>query len=390
MNGIPSSAGGLLRERHGHGRVGYIELFFDLVFVYAITCLSHALLHHFSASGGLETLMLMLAVWWMWICTSWVTNWLDPEKIPVRLALLVLMLLGLILSMSIGEAFGEKGFAFAAAYVISQVGRPLFVIWAAKGDPLMVRNFQRICAWAALSGIFWIAGGFADGMARIALWALGLGLDYTSAFLGFRTPFIGKSTTTDWEIEGGHFSERCALFIIIALGETIMLTGGQFAELPWNVTNSSAFLISFLGTVTMWWLYFNTAAEVGTERISHSDDPGRLARLAYTYLHLFLVAGIILAAVADELVLHHPAGHSSTGTVISVLGSVGLYLIGNLLFKRIVVGRTPFSHVTGIVALGITAVFSAHLSPLLLSGIATLVMIAVAGWEYRARCEVSD
>ena len=123
-----------LRDRAGrdHARVTYVELFFDLVFVFAVTQLSHGLLAHMTLLGTIQTGLLMMAVWWVWIYTSWITNWLDPERPPVRLMLFALMLAGLVLSASIPEAFGERGAAFAAAYVFMQVGRSTFMLWALR------------------------------------------------------------------------------------------------------------------------------------------------------------------------------------------------------------------------------------------------------------------
>ena len=138
------------REHRGHARVTYVELFFDLVFVFAVTQLSHLLLKDLTLLGVLRTGLLFLAVWWVWIYTSWVTNWLDPERTPVRLLLFVLMLAGLVLSTSIPEAFGPRGLAFAAAYAFMQVGRSLFMIWAlGEASPRNRRNFERITVWLA-------------------------------------------------------------------------------------------------------------------------------------------------------------------------------------------------------------------------------------------------
>ena len=195
---------GLLRTRggHEHSKVTFVELFFDLVFVFAVTQLSHSLLEHFTPLGAVQTLLLMLAVWWVWIYTSWVTNWLDPEKLPVRFLLLGIMLAGLVMSASLPMAFESRGIAFATAYVVIQVGRTTFFLWAVKGRPGMVRNFQRILAWLVLAGILWIAGAFAHGPGRLALWAIALGLDYISPSLGFWVPGLGRSSTSDWDVEG--------------------------------------------------------------------------------------------------------------------------------------------------------------------------------------------
>src|SRR5919109_3588280 len=144
-----TTATNLLRARqaHEHSRVTFVELFFDLVFVFAVTQLSHLLLEHLSILGAVQTALLMMAVWWVWIFTSWVTNWLDPQRTPVRLMLFALMLAGLVLSMSIPEAFESRGIAFAAAYAFMQVGRSLFMLWAlARHSQANFRNFQRITA----------------------------------------------------------------------------------------------------------------------------------------------------------------------------------------------------------------------------------------------------
>jgi low temperature requirement protein LtrA len=377
----------LLRHRngHGHARVTFVELFFDLVFVFAVTQLSHSLIEHFTLVGAAQTLLLMLAVWWVWIYTAWVTNWLDPEQRPVRLLLLALMLVGLILSSSIPKAFESRGLAFAGAYVGMQVGRTLFFLWAVKGQPGMVRTFQRILAWLVLAGVFWIAGSLVEATARLGLWVLALGLEYVSPSLGFRVPGLGRSTTADWNVEGGHMSERCGLFIIIALGESILVTGATFSGLAWTPATVAAFMVSFAGSLAMWWLYFDTTAEVGSETISASGDPGQLARLAYTYVHLFLVAGIIVAAVADELVLAHPLGHSEPKITVAVLGGAALYLVGNALFKWAIAGRLPVSPIVGVLLQGLLIPASVAMSPLALMTIATLVLVAVAAWEARTR-----
>jgi low temperature requirement protein LtrA len=374
---------GLLRGRggHEHGKVSFVELFFDLVFVFAVTQLSHSLIEHFTPLGAVQTLLMMLAVWWVWIFTSWVTNWLNPEKLPVRLALLVLMLFGLILSSSVPEAFESRGLAFAGAYAAMQVGRTLFFIWAVRGHPVMVRNFQRILVWLAAAAVFWLAGASVHGMARVALWAVALATEYASPSLGFFVPGLGRSTTKDWDVQGEHMAERCALFIIIALGESILVTGAIFSALEWTPAVVAAFVSSFVGSLAMWWLYFDTSAAAGSRTISSSYDPGKLSRVVYTYIHLFIVGGIIVAAVADEFVLHHPTGHSDFKTVVAALGSTALYLVGNLLFKWTIAGKLPVSHVAGLVAVAMLAPVAPHFPPFLLSLATSMLLIVVAVWE---------
>ncbi len=376
---------GLLRPRtdaHADARVGYVELFFDLVFVFAITQLSHGLLAHLTPVGAVQTGMLLLAIWWVWIYTAWVTNWLDVERMAVRLLLFVLMGLGLLMSLSIPQAFDARGGVFVAAFLAIQIGRPLFMLGALRGhSPDNHRNFQRILIWAVASAPLWIAGALADGPARIGWWIAALALDYTGPFVGFIVPGLGKTSTGTWNVEGHHLAERCGLFVIIALGESVLITGATFADVPWNAAEIAGFVSAFLGTIAMWWIYFNIGAARGSDRIAHHDDPGRMARLAYTYLHIPIVAGIIVTAAADELVLAHPVGHADPMTVAAILGGPALYLVGNMAFKRTTAVHLPLSHIVGVVLIAALALAAAHLQPVMLSLATTAILLLVAVWE---------
>ena len=376
------------RGRADSGKVGMIELFFDLVFVFAVTQLSHALLEHLSAMGWLQTALLLMAVWWVWIYTSWITNWLDPERMPVRISLFVLMLGGLLMSSSIPEAFGTRGLGFAGAYVAMQVGRPLFALWAVRHEDLARRrNFQRIALWAALAGVFWLIGGAADPAVRIYWWAAALLIDLAGPWLLFKVPGLGGSSTADWDIDGNHMSERCGLFVIIALGESLLVTGANFSGLEWSAANWAGFISALLGSIAMWWLYFDKGAELGHTHIAASKDPGRIARRAYTYIHMLIIGGIIVSAVADELSLLHPDETSFAG-ICAMLGGPILYLLGNALFKWVSSDRSgpPLSHVLGILMIMalIPMAFGRLYTPLILACITTGVLVLVAVWEHMA------
>lgn len=377
----------LLRSRGSQdsGKVGMIELFFDLVFVFAVTQLSHSLLANLTVQGAVHVTMLLLAVWWVWIFTSWITNWLDPERIPVRLALFALMLAGLLLSVSIPKAFTDRGLLFACAFVSMQVGRTAFAIWAVRHEPLsMTRNFQRILVWLMCSGVFWICGGLVEGNARVGFWVVALLIEFISPSVYFWVPGLGRSTLQDWDVEGNHMAERCALFVIIALGESLLVTGATFAELIWDLNTVTAFLVAVLGSVAMWWVYFDSGAERAHHRIAHSKDPGRVARLAYTYLHTLIIAGIIVSAVADELVLTHPNQATDAG-ISAILVGPTLYLLGTALFKMVTAERfiLPLSHLIGLLLLIILAPFAfAHLLSALVTGaLTTGILLVVATWE---------
>jgi low temperature requirement protein LtrA len=381
---VDNQRGALFRQYvpHQRSRVTYAELFFDLVFVFAVTQISHTLLGQFTPLGALQTTLLFLGVWWVWVYTSWVTNWLNPELTPVRVLLFLMMLGGLVLATSIPKAFESRGLWFATAYAAMQVGRTTFLLASVpRAQPSIRMNAIRILVWLSISALFWIAGGIAEGHSRLLLWAVALGIEYISAAVRFWIPKYGASSIEDWAVEGGHMAERCAGFIIIALGESIVVTGATFADLAWTAETVSAFASAFIGSLAMWWIYFHRGAEAGSELISKSSEPGRLARLAYTYLHMPIVAGIILSAVADELVLQHPGNHSDLNTVLSAIGGPLLFLLGTILFKHTIRGWLQLSHGAGIAALGILAWFAGGLSPLMLSILTTAIMILVAGWE---------
>ncbi|HXN68081.1 MAG TPA: low temperature requirement protein A [Bradyrhizobium sp.] len=365
-----------------HSRVTYAELFFDLVFVFAVTQVSHTLLNRFTPLGAVQTTLLFLAVWWVWVYTSWITNWLNPERTPVRILLFLLMLGGLVLSTSIPKAFESRGLWFAIAYAAMQVGKTIFLWVSTPATRTLARlSAIRITAWLAMSAVFWIAGGFAEGHSRLVLWTVALTIEYISPAVRFWIPKYGASSIEDWVVEGGHMAERCAGFIIIALGESIVVTGATFADLRWTRDTVTAFASAFVGAIAMWWIYFHRGAEAGSELISRSSEPGRLARLAYTYLHMPIVAGIILSAVADELVLTHPADHSDLKTVVSAIGGPLLFLIGTILFKHTIRGFLQLSRGVGIVVLAVLAWYASALSPLMLSLATSAIMVMVAVWE---------
>ncbi|WP_249148038.1 low temperature requirement protein A [Bradyrhizobium jicamae] len=363
-------------------RVTNAELFFDLVFVFAVTQLSHTLLQHFTPLGAVQVTLLFLAVWWVWVYTTWVTNWLDPELTPVRILLFLMMLGGLVLSTSIPSAFDGRGLWFAVTYAVMQVGRTLFWLLVTPSHRTAVRhNAIRILTWLSGSAVLWILGGLSEGNARLWLWIAALAIEYVAPAVRFWTPKLGFSSIEAWSVEGSHMAERCAGFILIALGEAIVVDGATFADLTWTPENVAAFLSALVGSIAMWWIYFNKGAEAGSAMIAKSAESGRVARIAYTYLHMPIVGGIILSAVADELVLKHPSGHSDLKTIVSAVGGPILFLVGSILFKHVVRNFLQLSHGVGIIALAVAAYFASDLSPLWLSMTTTLIMIVVAAWE---------
>jgi low temperature requirement protein LtrA len=375
------------RDREGSDAVTNVELFFDLVFVFAITQLSHRLLDHLTLVGAVETLVLFAAVWWLWVYTSWATNWLDPERGPVRMLLMAMMLGGLVLSVALPKAFTDGGLIFAATYVTMQIVRTFVIVVASRGvHSARARNFMRITFYFVVAAPFWIAGALAASETRLLFWAVAVVIEYAGPFLFFRTPFLGTSDTKDWDISGAHMAERCALFIIIALGEAIIVTGTTFAKLAPATPTIIAFVTSFVASAAMWWIYFDTGAKRGGEAIEHTEDTGRLARNAYTYLHMPIVAGVIVTAVGDEMMLAHPLDHATIGFVMVACGGPMLFLTGNQAFKWVTAGRQypPLSHFGGqamLIATG-AAGWWLHWDPLSIGIAVAAALIATAVWEW--------
>ncbi len=388
--GSPES---LLRNHDGgHAPVSYLELFFDLVYVFAITQVSHFLLKHPGWVGLAEGVALFLAVWWAWMYTTWVANWADPERVPVRFMLLMVMLASMIMAVALPKAFGhgrdDMGWIFAASYSGLQILRTAFMIWAmGRDDRAAGINMTRIGSWFILSAVFWAAGVLTDDTGyRIGLWLAALAIEYTGPSVGYRVPGLGRSDPSEWRISGGHMAERCALFVIIALGEGIIVTGASFAQSVQDASRVLAFLLAFVGSVLMWWIYFDRGAARGADHIEHHAEPGRVARNAYTYLHMPIVAGIVITAVADAIVLEHPGG--ATPVRLALFQSIGLlvYLLGIGTFKRFSSqrGNFPISHWAGVAMLLALFGFTAVRPPSALAFIALSVTIlaVVVVWEW--------
>jgi low temperature requirement protein LtrA len=380
---------GYLRDRAGEQRVTNIELFFDLVYVFAVTQLSHHLLAHPTVEGALRTALLLAIVWLAWAYTTWVTNWFDPERLALRAVLLAQMLASLVMSAALPEAFGHRGLMVAGALVAMQVGRTIFVVLVTPVGPLR-RNFERILIWLAVSGALYLAGGFANGHVREGLWLLAVVVDVGGAAVGFYTPGLGRSRTDEWTIAGGHFAERCQLFMIIALGESIVVIGQALAGAhPISARSVAAFVTAFAGSAALWWVYFDRSAAEAARIIAASPDPGRLGRSAYTWVHPIMVAGIIVAAAADQRVFEHPAVRADTPTAWMVLGGSGLFLAGHATFKAIVWRVVPWTRLAAVAVLALLGLAAPHVSALTLAIAAVIVVVAVAASDRQIVSHVS-
>jgi low temperature requirement protein LtrA len=366
-------------------RATTLELFYDLVFVFAITQVSHLLLDDLTWPGAGRALLALLVVWWAWNYTTWVTNELDADSVVVRLVLIGVMLASLLMAVAIPEAFGRHALLFAGSYVAIQVGRHAFLTFGSAARGTMERERAgRILIWFLAAGTLWIAGAVADGSERTALWLLALAIDYSAPLVLYWVPRRPRLASATWDVETAHFAERFQLFMIIALGESIVITGATTAELELGTARVTAFGLAFLSTAALWWLYFNYVARIAQRRLELASDRTRLARDAYTYLHVVLVAGVILAAVGDELVIAHPTDELPGKEVLVVVSGPAVYLLGHVLFRLRMTGTVSWKRLGGALACVAVGGVGAFMPALVLAALLVAVLVVVIGAEHVA------
>jgi low temperature requirement protein LtrA len=350
----------LRRHPDGPARASFIELFFDLVFVLALTQLSSVLIEDLTLAGAAETLLLLLAAWWAWIHTIWMTNWFDPETRPVRAMLLVGMLASLCGAIAIPEAFGDRAALFVGGYVGIQLVRNAFMVLATpRSDPLHA-PLVRILVWSAWVSMIWLTGVLVEGDARIAIWVVALVLDYAGPLAGHWAPGLGRSVPEDWELEPNHFADRVRRFVLIALGQTIVAAGVTASELEMDVTRTAAVVVSFGVSVAFWWLYFDYHADRATDELqSREAERGRLGR-ALSY------------GPGDDL---------DGNELLPLAAGPALFLVGSLIFKASVLhARWRQRLVAAAAVLGITA-SGAFLPALAAWSLVLGVLVALALYE---------
>jgi low temperature requirement protein LtrA len=362
-------------------RVTNMELFFDLVYVFAITQLSDFLFAHLSFRGALEGLILFGAVWWAWNYTAWATNWLDPESVPGAALMILLMAISLVMSAAIPKAFDGRGIPFAFAYVGLQVVRSGFMVWAFAGsDDRMRRNYAQLLAWSGIAGALWIAGAFMHGDLKLVLWLVALAVDLAAPVHGFWLPGVGATPIEDWTLAGSHLAERCQLVLMIALGESVLRVGLTFSEHNGSPSVDASFIVGFLAAAGLWGTYFLQYAERGEAVIASTPErAARVGRTGYAYAHAMMVAGVIVVAVAIRLTIDNPDEGVSTASALALLGGPALFFAGLALFKWAVGRRSLRAPVVAICVLAVLAAVAAFGADCLVVMVcATLVIGAMA------------
>jgi low temperature requirement protein LtrA len=316
----------LTAVRREEERVTPLELFFDLVFVLALTQCT-TLMAADPTWGGLARGLLVLAVlWWSWVGYAWLTSVVDPEEGAVRIAIFAAMAAFLIAALSVPNAFGEDALIFACAYAIVRSAQIWLFTIASREEPELRRSVTGLAASTAVGVTLLICASFTDGWLQGAIWALALVLDLGG-------PYVFGST--GWQLMPGHFAERHGLIIIIALGESIVAIGvGANTGLDAGVIVAAALGIAI--AAALWWLYFDVVVWLAERRLSEAT-PGReqneLARDAYSYLHFPMVAGIVLLALGLKKTFLHVDDPLDTVPAIALVGGVAVYLLAHVGFR---------------------------------------------------------
>ena len=239
------------REPGAEREVTPLELFFDLVYVFAIGQLSHHLFAHVDLRTGAETMLMALAIFYAWYMTAWGANWLEPDALSVRVVLVGLMFVSLLMAVAIDDAFGDRAWLFVGGYLLLQVGRATFLIVALRGRP-QGEHFVNDLIWELTTGVVWVAGALAEGDARIVLWGGATFVAYGGAWAQHWLPGRGRRVDLEHtEIAAGHLIERFRLFFIIMLGETVLTMGNAFANTPFELERLGALVIGFTGTAAL-------------------------------------------------------------------------------------------------------------------------------------------
>ena len=303
-----------------------LELFFDLVFVLALTQSTQLMANDPSWEGLVRGLLVLGVLWWSWVGYSWLTSVVDPEEGLVRFAIFGAMAALLVVSLCVPEAFGDLGLLFACAYFLVRIGQIILFHAASRGDPKLRRSVAGLAVSTLIGTSILIVASFTDGLVQGGLWALALALDVGGPYL------FGSE---GWKLAPRHFVERHGLIIIIALGESIVAIGaGVEGEVDAGVVAAAALGVGV--AAALWWLYFDIVALVAERRLTNAK-PGReqneIARDSFSYLHFPMVAGIVLVALGLKKTLGHVEEPLSVEVATAILGGTAIYLLAHLAFR---------------------------------------------------------
>ncbi|MEV5764813.1 low temperature requirement protein A [Micromonospora sp. NPDC052213] len=375
----------LLQRRENVRQANFLELFVDLVLVFALAgVVSRVARDIFSEDAVVRwrsmafLLVLSLPLIWLWITTAHITSWFDPRRRKIQWIVLASAFGLLVMSTSLPYAFVGRGWAFALPYVILQCGRPLLLMPALRGHPLR-QLYLRSVLWYAATAVIWLAGAVVTGGSRATLWGVAVTIDIVAGQLRWPVPGMARpAQVSAWAMDSRHhLPERYQQFLMIALGETVLAVGITLTNEPVTVMAAAGLVVAFLSTVLLWRIYFYRSGQILAEAVAAAGDRYAAGRATGT-AHVVMVLGIVTAAVGFEIVLKHPDGRPEPVWLVAILGGPALFLYGRIRLERIVFDRLSLRRVVAIAALAVVAVPLYFAPPLVAAVVAALVLLAVA------------
>ncbi|GAA3759873.1 low temperature requirement protein A [Plantactinospora mayteni] len=370
--------------REGGGLYGpaFVELFFDLVYVFALTKLTQELVGDLTWAGAFRMTVLLLAVWWAWSATAWVVARFDPSRPSIQILIVGTMLGSLLLAAALPEAYGDRDLVFASAYVGVHIVRGIYLLLIVRGREARHR-ILRILFWYLVSAIPWIAGAFTEDPLRGALWIVAVAIDYSADMLQYPAPGLGRQRVSEWTVAGEHLSTRYFQFLTIAFGELILVAGAALESGDFTINRTIAFVSAFVGAVLLWLIYFHRGGALMGEAIRSAADPVRIGRSA-SYAHLLMLAGVVVSAVGDHIVIDHPFGRTTSPKVAAIMVGPALFLLARAVFEYRVLGSVARSRLIGFGVLVLLGPPMMFLAPLLILSIVNAVLLGVVISDWRA------
>ncbi|MEU8112195.1 low temperature requirement protein A [Micromonospora sp. NPDC048947] len=369
------------------GRATFLELFFDLVYVFALTRISARAFEDLTEESGRKhiweavtgsgkTLLLLLALWAVWQGTAWTTSRYDPYRVPLQTVVITALVCSMLMGVAIPRAFSETALMFAVPYVIAQVTRPVILSIALGPHPYR-RLKVRMAVIFAVSGVLWITGAMLSTNAQVALWSAALVLEYLAARCGWPVPGLGRSTISKWEIAGEHLAERYQQFFLVALGETILVAGFAYSKGPYQAGHAWAFALALATSIMLWRIYVQRAGRILGEAVMKARHPATIGRSAAD-THLVMVIGLASTAIGYELIIESPLERIPGPWLVMVLGGPVLFLAGRARLEYEVFARVSPSRWIALLVLAASAVPLRHLPGVAATAVGAMVLAAVA------------
>lgn len=384
----PRAGGSRLRSRlapvmREDERVTSLELFFDLVFVLALTQCTTLITAHGGWEGLLQGLLVLGMLWWSWVGYAWLTSVVDPEEGLVRLAMFIAMAAFLVAALSVPGAFGADALVFALAYAVVRVAHIMLFLLASREDLALRHSVLGLAVSTAIGSGLLIAASFANGGLQLAIWGVALVLDVGG-------PLVIEMS--GWRLVPGHFAERHGAVVIIALGESIVAIGvGAHERIDAGIVTAA--VLGLVAAACLWWAYFDVTAIVGREMLDRAEpgaERNRIARDAYSYLHFPMVAGIALLAVGVKDTVADVHAHLALVTAFALTGGAALFLLAQFAFRWRMRGTYGFRRLVVAVAVLALLPLRSQLSALAMLGAVSALLAAMISYEVLRYAEARE